>query len=96
MKDLYSIKKILTELKPELEKNFHVSSIGIFGSVARNESSSESDVDIVVDFNQPIGISFIDLANLLEEKIKTHVDLVSKKGIRPQYLSSIEKEMVYI
>jgi predicted nucleotidyltransferase len=96
MKDLYSIKKILTELKPELEKSFHVSSIGIFGSVARNESSSESDVDIVVDFNQPIGISFIDLANLLEEKIKTHVDLVSKKGIRPQYLSSIEKEMVYI
>jgi predicted nucleotidyltransferase len=96
MKDLYSIKKILTELKPELEKNFHVSSIGIFGSVARNESSSESDVDIVVDFDQPIGISFIDLANLLEEKIKTHVDLVSKKGIRPQYLSSIEKEMVYI
>ena len=96
MKDLYSIKKILTDLKPELEKNFHVSSIGIFGSVARNESSSESDVDIVVDFDQPIGISFIDLANLLEEKIETHVDLVSKKGIRPQYLSSIEKEIVYV
>ena len=96
MKDLYSIKKILTELKPELEKNFHVSSIGIFGSVVRNESSSESDVDIVVDFDQPIGISFIDLANLLEEKIETHVDLVSKKGIRPQYLSSIEKEIVYV
>jgi predicted nucleotidyltransferase len=96
MNDLYSIKKILTELKPELEKNFHVSSIGIFGSVARNESSSESDVDIVVDFDQPIGISFIDLANLLEEKIETHVDLVSKKGIRPQYLSSIEKEIVYV
>jgi hypothetical protein len=93
---LYSIKKILTELKPELEKNFHVSSIGIFGSVARNESSSESDVDIVVDFDQPIGISFIDLANLLEEKIETHVDLFSKKGIRPQYLSSIEKEIVYV
>lgn len=88
--------KILTELKPELEKNFHVSSIGIFGSVARNESSSKSDVDIVVDFDQPIGISFIDLANLLEEKIETHVDLVSKKGIRPQYLSSIEKEIVYV
>jgi len=96
MKDLYTIKKILTELKPELEKNFHVSSIGIFGSVVRNESSSESDVDIVVDFDQPIGISFIDLANLLEEKIETHVDLVSKKGIRPQYLSSIEKEIVYV
>lgn len=86
MNDLYSIKKILAELKPELEKKFHVSSIGIFGSVARNESSSESDVDIVVDFDQPVGICFIDLANLLEEKIATHVDLVSKKGIKAQYL----------
>lgn len=96
MKDLYSIKKILTDLKPELERNFHVSSIGIFGSVARNDFSANSDLDLIVDFNQPIGITFIDLAKFLEEKVQEQIDLVSRKGIRPQYLSSIEKEIVYV
>ena len=96
MKELATIKQIIKELKPELEKKFHVSSIGVFGSVARNEYSENSDVDIIVDFSQPIGIEFIDLADLLEEKFHEQVDLVSKKGIKPQYFSSIENEIVYV
>ena len=96
MKELATIKQIIKELKPELEKKFHVSSIGVFGSVARNDYSESSDVDIIVDFSQPIGIEFIDLADLLEEKFHEQVDLVSKKGIKPQYFSSIENEIVYV
>ena len=96
MKELATIKQIIKELKPELEKKFHVSSIGIFGSVVRNDFSENSDVDVIVDFSQPIGIEFIDLANLLEEKFHEQVDLVSKKGIKPQYFSSIENEIVYV
>ena len=96
MKELATIKEIIKELKPELEKKFHVSSIGIFGSVVRNDFSENSDVDIIVDFSQPIGIEFIDLADLLEEKFHEQVDLVSKKGIKPQYFSSIENEIVYV
>ncbi len=49
-----------------------------------------------MDFSQPIGIEFIDLADLLEEKFHEQVDLVSKKGIKPQYFSSIENEIVYV
>jgi predicted nucleotidyltransferase len=96
MKELATIKEIIKELKPELEKKFHVSSIGVFGSVARNDSSENSDVDIIVDFSQPIGIEFIDLADLLEEKFHEQVDLVSKKGIKPHYFSSIDNEIVYV
>jgi predicted nucleotidyltransferase len=96
MKDLSTIKQIIKELKPELEKKFHVSSIGIFGSIVRNDFSENSDVDIIVDFSQPIGIEFIDLADLLEEKFHEQVDLVSRKGIKPQYFSSIENEIVYV
>jgi predicted nucleotidyltransferase len=96
MKDLSTIKQIIKELKPELEKKFHVSTIGVFGSVVRNDFSENSDVDIIVDFSQPIGIEFIDLADLLEEKFHEQVDLVSKKGIKPQYFSSIENEIVYV
>ena len=96
MKELATIKQIIKELKPELEKKFHVSSIGIFGSVARNDFSENSDVDIIVEFSQPIGIEFIDLADLLEEKFHEQVELVSRKGIKPQYFSSIENEIVYV
>jgi predicted nucleotidyltransferase len=96
MKDLSTIKQIIKELKPELEKKFHVSSIGIFGSIVRNDFSENSDVDIIVDFSQPIGIEFIDLADLLEEKFHEQVELVSRKGIKPQYFSSIENEIVYV
>lgn len=96
MKDLSTIKQIIKELKPELEKKFHVSSIGIFGSVVRNDFSENSDVDIIVDFSQPIGIEFIDLADLLQEKFHEQVDLISRKGIKTQYFSSIENEIVYV
>jgi len=96
MTNLISIKNILKELKPELEKKYHVSSIGIFGSVIRNDFSPESDLDIIVDFSEPIGISFIDLADLIEKKVNLHVDLVSRKGIKPQYFATIENEIVYV
>ncbi|MEY4660340.1 MAG: hypothetical protein RLZZ42_292 [Bacteroidota bacterium] len=87
MKGLVTIKQTLKELKPELVKNFHVSSIDVLGSIVRNDFSENSDVDIMVDFSRPIGIEFIDLADLLEEKFHQQVDLVSKKGIKPQYFS---------
>ena len=96
MSELLIIKQILEKLKPELSEKFHVSSIGIFGSVARNEMRSDSDVDIIVDFDQPIGIGFIDLANFLEKKVNRSVDLVSKKGVKQPYFAAIEKEIVYV
>ena len=96
MKDLAYIKTILKELKPELQKKYHVDSIGIFGSIVRNDQTTDSDIDIIVDFNQPIGITFIDLANFLEFKFNSKVDLVSRKGIKPQYFSSIEKDIIYV
>ena len=96
MKDLAGIKSVLATLKPELEKDYHVKSIGIFGSAVRADFTSESDIDLIVDFDQPIGISFIDLADFLEQKIQAKVDLVSRNGIKPQYYTAIEKEIVYI
>ena len=96
MSELLTIKQILENLKPELSERFHVSSIGIFGSVARNEMISDSDVDIIVDFDQPIGICFIDLANFLEKQVNRSVDLVSKNGVKQPYFAAIEKEIIYV
>jgi uncharacterized protein len=91
-----SIVKTIRELKPELSQRFYVSSIGVFGSVVRNDFSSESDIDILVDFSKPVGIEFIDLAEFLEAAFKRKIDLVSKNGIKKKYLVEIEKEIVYV
>lgn len=96
MADLNSIKQILTSLKPELTNKYHVSSIGLFGSVVRDDFNSSSDVDIIVDFSQPIGIEFIDLANYIESKLNTNVDLVSRNGIKQKYYRTFESEIIYV
>jgi len=96
MEMLAVIQKKLQQIKPELALKYNVSSIGLFGSVVRNDFTNESDIDIVVDFSQPIGIEFIDLANELEILFSRKVDLVSKNGIKPDYMRLIQSEIVYV
>ena len=91
-----TIKNILLQLKPELAEKYHISSIGLFGSVVRDDFSEGSDIDIIVDFSKPIGIEFIELADYLESKLDKNIDLVSKKGIKQNYLRAIEPEIIYV
>lgn len=94
---LNTIIDTLKAVKPVLGSRFHVCSIGLFGSIVRDDFSPiSSDVDIIVDFSKPIGIEFVDLADFLEHKIKRKVDLVSKKGIKPKYFKQIEPEIIYV
>ena len=90
------IQKKLQQIKPNLVSKYHVSSIGLFGSVVRNDFTNESDIDVVVDFSEPIGIEFIDLANELEAIFNRKVDLVSKNGIKRTYMQLIESEIIYV
>ena len=96
MTDLNAIKQILTQLKPELIAKYHISSIGLFGSVVRDDFTASSDIDIIVDFSRQIGIEFVDLADYIEYKLKKNVDLVSKKGIKQKYYQAIESEIIYV
>jgi len=91
------IRSILEKLKPELSERYHVKSIGLFGSIVRDDySPTKSDIDIIVDFSKPIGIEFVDLADLIESKIKRKVDLISKGGIKERYLQQIQAEVIYV
>lgn len=96
MKQLADIKKKIEQLKPELVQRFHVQTIGLFGSVVRDDFSVTSDIDILVDFSKPVGVEFIDLANYMEQQFQRKVDLVSKNGIKEKYYKAIEKEIVYV
>ena len=96
MTDLNTIKQILIQLKPELIDKYHVSTLGLFGSVVRDDFTPTSDIDIIVEFSQQIGIEFVDLADFIEAKLKKNVDLVSKNGIKQKYFQAIESEIIYV
>jgi predicted nucleotidyltransferase len=96
MDQLHEIKNELRKMKPELVERFHVNSIGLFGSVVHDDFNEKSDIDIIVDFTRPIGIAFIDLADLLEAALKRPVDLVSKKGVKDKYFKVIQPEIEYV
>ena len=93
---LISIRKILEALKPELSQKYAVDTLGLFGSIVRDDFTKESDIDIIVTFNRPVGIEFIDLANELEAKLNRKIDLVSKNGVKEKYFRIIEPQIIYV
>jgi predicted nucleotidyltransferase len=96
MYTLNQILKILREKKPDLQKRYPISELGVFGSYARGDYNENSDIDILVDFNDRIGIRFISLAHELEDTFKTKIDLVSRGGIKPKYLPYVEKSLIHV
>jgi predicted nucleotidyltransferase len=96
MEMLSAVQQQLKQLKPLLVSKYHVSTIGLFGSVVRADFTNDSDIDIIVDFSSPIGIEFIDLANELESRLNRKVDLVSRLGIKPAYFQAIQQQIVYV
>ena len=90
------IRNTLQSNKQRLTEKYGISMIAIFGSYGRGQQKEDSDIDILVDFQKPIGIEFIDLADELELLLQNKVDLVSLKGVRPQYYKHIENELMYV
>jgi predicted nucleotidyltransferase len=93
---MQEIRKTLKEHRSQLLDKYPIKSIAIFGSYARNEQTDKSDIDILVEFNDNIGIKFIDLADELENYIGLKVDLVSRKGIKDRYYQVIKSDLVYV
>jgi len=97
MKPLTEIKAIITSHKADLADKYGVSKIGVFGSVVRGEARDDSDVDVLVEFNRPIGfIKFMDLEFYLEELFGSKVDLVTKKALKPNIGKRILQEVMYV
>ena len=87
--------QILRSLKPELAIRYHVQRIGLFGSFVRGEETETSDVDILVEFSQPVGFfKFLELEEYLQEALGIKVDLVSKKALKPTIGRYILNEVV--
>ncbi len=89
---LRTIKKDLAYLK----EKFKVKSIGIFGSYVRGEQTKTSDIDMLVEFDAPVGFfKFIELEDYLSEKLGVKVDLVTPDALKPLIKPHIIEEAVY-
>ena len=91
-----TITTTLSAAKPALLGRFPIKHLAIFGSVSRGEDTPESDVDIMVEFSEPVGMEFIHLALELEKILRRKVDLVSRGGIKPKYFAVIQPDLIYV
>ncbi|MHC1774001.1 MAG: nucleotidyltransferase family protein [Lentimicrobium sp.] len=96
MKTLQDIEHTLRMHKQHLFSDYPIKSLAIFGSYARKEQNEESDLDLLVEFNDKIGLRFIDLAEEIEKLTGIKVDLVSRKGVKDKYYQRIQSDLTYV
>ena len=89
--------QILQTHKESLAKEFGVKSLQLFGSVARDEATSSSDVDLLVEFNRPMGyFGLFNLQDYLEKLLNCSVDLGTVNSLRPRIKENVMKDLVYV
>jgi len=91
-----TILQILKEHQDTL-KQMGVASLALFGSVARGETTSESDVDILVSFNEPVTFDgYMDVKIFLEDQLKCPVDLVVAEALHARIKPFVQQDAVYV
>ena len=93
---LEEIRILINDNKEELEKDYNAVKFFLFGSYARGEQTSESDIDILVELNAPLGLKFFKLEKFLENLFLKKVDLGTIDGLKPSVRDNILKEAVKI
>ncbi|MCL4558949.1 MAG: nucleotidyltransferase family protein [Deltaproteobacteria bacterium] len=82
---------------PKLNEKYGVKKIGLFGSYSRGEQTKHSDVDLLVEFERPIGFfKFIELEDYLTEKLKVKVELVTDDALKPLVKPHVMEDVIYV
>ena len=96
-KDLGQIIQLLRRHLPLLAEKYHVKSFSVFGSYVRHEQHSDSDLDVLVTFHEPLSLlKFIELENYLSDVIGVKIDLVMKDALKPRIGMRILSEAVAV
>lgn len=97
IKNRETILQELRRLKPDLEQQYGVTKIGIFGSFARNEIHRDSDVDVVVEMREPDLFYMVHIKETLEESFRRPVDVIRYRAMMNRRLKvRIDREAVYV
>lgn len=87
----------LSAFKHEFGGQFGITKLGIFGSVARQENTADSDIDIVVEVEKPTLSLMYDLKEMLKSLFNCEVDLVRfRSTLRPLFKSNIQNDVIYV
>lgn len=97
MKTLEEIKQILSERKSWLCETYQITELGIFGSYARGEQTQDSDVDVLIDYEQaPTLFEVVNLRDFLRDLTGLPVDIVTKNGLKPRIRDRVLAEVIYL
>jgi predicted nucleotidyltransferase len=89
--------RILASKHADLANRFGVQTLTLFGSVARNEATSTSDVDLLVEFNRPVGLfGLFALQNHLEDLFGCSVDLGTPDSLKPRIKERVLREAIRV
>jgi predicted nucleotidyltransferase len=86
----------LKELKPTLNKDYSVKNIGLFGSFSNGDYTDDSDIDLLVELEKPIGWKFFSLEIYLENVFGRKVDLVTKNALKEQIKENVLQQVDYV
>ena len=89
--------KRLKDMNSQLNKDFGVSKIGVFGSYASGEEKESSDIDVLVEFNKPMNLfEFSRLKSFLSKQLGIQVDLVTPAALKPLIKDKILESVAYV
>jgi predicted nucleotidyltransferase len=95
LKDADYYIRVLKQHLTEIQEKYSISYLGVFGSYVRGEQTSESDLDILVEFDETPGLlKFIELEYYLGDLLGIKVDLVTRSGLKPNIGNCILNEVV--
>jgi predicted nucleotidyltransferase len=89
--------RILHEMRGELAEKYGVKSLVLFGSVARDEARPDSDVDLLVEFDRPVGLfAFIGLKQFLEMLLACQVDIGTLRSLKPRLKDRLLEDAIHV
>jgi predicted nucleotidyltransferase len=94
---IQQITEVLSQRMPEMRVAYRVKTIGVFGSAVRGDDTATSDIDILVEFSEPVGFfAFLDLEEDLSRILERRVDLVTRNALKPALKDAILRDVVYV
>jgi predicted nucleotidyltransferase len=97
MKTLDEIRELIQNHKDELRQQYGLKEIGVFGSYVRGAQREDSDLDVLIEFEKPVGfVKFLKLENKLSELLGVKVEIVTKKALKPFIGKRILQEVIYV
>lgn len=95
-----SIMSILKQSYPYLASEYGVKKIGLFGSYAKGKETEKSDIDLIAEFERPIGLKFIEFTEYLDGLFEKKADVLTPEGVKSIIVKNIaddiEGSIIYV